>query len=116
VLFYSFNKDLYEIKIEFPKYKKVKTCFNGLINKKEGKSFLAFKNKPDIIFILNPNENQNTILEANKLHIPIIAFTESNTNISGITYPIPINTYSINFVYYCFKKLILISNNFFKTV
>jgi small subunit ribosomal protein S2 len=98
--------------IEFPRYKKIKTCFDGLIQKKHNTSFLAFKNKPDCIFIINPNENQNTIREANKLHIPIIAFVESNTNIHGIHYPIPLNSYSITFVYYCLKKIIKISHYF----
>ena len=97
--------------IEFPRYNRIKTCFEGLIRKEHNKTILAFYEKPDLIFLVNPNENQNIILEANKLHIPIIAFTESNTNLKGITYPIPLNTYSMNFVYYCLKKLIKISLN-----
>jgi len=97
--------------IEFPRYKRIKTCFEGLIRKEHNKTILAFYEKPDLIFLVNPNENQNIILEANKLHIPIIAFTESNTNLKGITYPIPLNTYSMNFVYYYLKKLIKISLN-----
>lgn len=103
------EKFLLKNNIEFPRYKKIKTCFQGLIKKHHNKTLLAFYEKPDLIFMVNPNENQNIILEANKLHIPIIAFTESNTNLKGITYPIPLNTYSMNFVYYCLKKLIKIS-------
>lgn len=95
--------------IEFPRYKKIKTCFQGLIRKQDNKTILGFYEKPDLIFLINPNENQNIILEANKLHIPLIAFAESNTNLKGITYPIPLNTYSMNFVYYCLKKLVKIS-------
>ena len=103
------EKFLLKNNIEFPRYKKIKTCFQGLIRKQNNKTILAFYEKPDLIFLVNPNENQNIILEANKLHIPIIAFTESNTNLKGITYPIPLNTYSMNFVYYCLKKLIKVS-------
>ncbi len=95
--------------IDFPRYKKVKTCFQGLLTKKENKTLLAFYEKPDIIFLINPNENRNVIAEANKLHIPVIAFVESNTNLQGITYPIPCNMYSISFFYYCMKKIILLS-------
>lgn len=103
------EKFLLNNNIEFPRYKKIKICFDGLIQKQQGKTSLAFNEKPDLIFILNPNENQNIVLEANKLHIPIVAFTESNTNIKGISYPIPMNTYSMNFVYYCLKKIIKMS-------
>ena len=96
--------------IEFPRYKKIKTHFQGLLSKKyTNKTTLAFYEKPDVIFLVNPNENRNVILEANKLHIPIIAFVESNTDIKGITYPIPVNIYSISFIYYCIKKILLIS-------
>jgi small subunit ribosomal protein S2 len=101
--------------IEFPRYKKIKTTFQGFLTKKQGKTLLAFYEKPDAIFLINPNENRNIIAEANKLHIPIIAFVESNTNIKGITYPIPINIYSISFIYYCIKKLIILAVHFNKT-
>lgn len=100
------EKFLIKNNIEFPRYKKIRTCFEGLIQKRSTHTTLAFYEKPDAIFLLNPNENQNIIREASKLHIPVIAFTESNTNIKGITYPIPLNTYSMNFIYYCLKKLV----------
>jgi small subunit ribosomal protein S2 len=105
------EKFLIKNNMDFPRYKKIKTCFKGLIAKQENKTVLAFHEKPDLIFLLNPNENQSIISEANKLHIPIVAFTESNTNIKAITYPIPINGYSLNFIYYCLKKIIKISLN-----
>jgi small subunit ribosomal protein S2 len=95
--------------IEFPRYKKIRSCFQGLLNKKQGKTFLSFYEKPDLIFLINPNENRNLIKEATKLHIPIVALVESNTNIKGITYPIPLNIYSLVFLYYCIKKLVLFS-------
>jgi small subunit ribosomal protein S2 len=95
--------------IDFPRYKKIKTAFQGLLIKKQGKTLLAFYEKPDALFLMNPNENRNIIAEANKLHIPILAFVESNTNLKGITYPIPVNTYSISFLYYCIKKVIVLA-------
>jgi ribosomal protein S2 len=103
------EKFLLKNNIDFPRYKKIKTCFEGLIRKQHNKTLLAFYEKPDIIFLVNPNENKNIISEANKLHIPVIAFAGSNTDIKGITYPIPLNTYSMSFVYYCLKKIIKIS-------
>lgn len=103
------DKFLIKNNLDFPRYKKVKRCFEGLLSKKNGKIFLAFHEKPDLIFLMNPNENRNVITEANKLHIPIIAIVESNTNLKGIQFPIPANNYSANFIYYCIKKIIKIS-------
>lgn len=103
------DKFLTKNNLDFPRYKKVKRCFEGLLSKKNGKVFLAFHEKPDLIFLMNPNENRNVIAEANKLHIPIIAIVESNTNLKGINFPIPANNYSANFIYFCVKKIIQIS-------
>lgn len=100
------DKFLTKNNLDFPRYKKVKRCFEGLLSKKNGKVFLAFHEKPDLIFLMNPNENRNVIAEANKLHIPIIAIVESNTNLKGINFPIPANNYSANFIYFCVKKII----------
>lgn len=102
------EKFLIQSNIDFPRYNKIKKCFQGLVT---GKGYLAFHEKPDLVFIMNPNENRNIIAEANRLDIPVIAFVESNTNLNGISYPIPTNNYSINFVYYCMKKLFKISVN-----
>jgi small subunit ribosomal protein S2 len=92
--------------IDFPKYIRIKKCFQGLLYKENQKMLLAFNQKPDLIFLLNPNENRNILNEAYQLHIPVIAFTESSTNPKEITYPIPVNNYSIKFIYYCLKKII----------
>jgi ribosomal protein S2 len=57
---------------------------------------------PDCLVILNANKNSMAILEANQLQIPIVSLVDSN--ISNrlqklITYPIPVNDDSIQFVY-----------------
>nr|QJD26735.1 30S ribosomal protein S2 [Micractinium singularis] len=100
------EKFLIKNAIDFPKYSRVKKCFQGLLYKEKKKMVLAFSQKPDLIFLINPNENQSILNEAYRLQIPVIAFTESNTNPLDITYPIPVNNYSIKFIYYCLKKLI----------
>lgn len=97
---------LFKNGIDFPRYNKIKKCFQGLLYKQDHKMVFAFNEKPDLLFLLNPNENQNIMNEAYRLHIPVIAFTESSTNPKGITYPIPVNNYSIKFIYYCLKKII----------
>lgn len=66
---------------------------------------MSLQRKPDIIFIFNPADNKKLILEANRLHIPIIACTSTRENINGISYPIPCNNTSIEFTYALYKKL-----------
>jgi len=92
--------------LDFPKARRVKHCFHGLLSQQENKMVFAFTTKPDLILLLNPNENQILLHEASRLHIPVIAFTESSTNPKGITYPVPGNNYSIKFLYYCLKKVL----------
>lgn len=103
------EKFLFKNNIDFPRYKKIKECFNGLIRKKSNRVYLSFHEKPDLLFLMNPNENRHIIAEANKMHIPVIALVESNTCLKGISYPIPVNAYSVFFLYYCLKKMIKLS-------
>lgn len=108
------EKFLYHNNIDFPRYKKIKESFQGLIRKKysnSNKMMLAFTEKPDLVFLMNPNENRHIIAEANKMHIPVIGLVESNTSLEGISYPIPVNAYSAFFIYYCFKKIFYLSIN-----
>ena len=48
-------------------------------------------NVPDLIFIIDTNKEDIAVAEANKLHIPVAAVLDSNSNPKGITYPIPGN-------------------------
>ncbi|MCL4393049.1 30S ribosomal protein S2 [Patescibacteria group bacterium] len=49
------------------------------------------KGKPDIIFIVDIKYEQVALMEALKLHIPIVALVDTNTDPSLIDYPIPAN-------------------------
>ena len=82
-----------------------------LKKKKQGRVYLAFREKPDIVFLMNPNENRHIIAEANNKHIPVVALVESNTCLKGISYPIPANIYSAFFIYYCVKKILSLAKN-----
>ena len=82
--------------INFPRYKKMRVSFQGL--KKDD-----LKKRPDLVFLINPNENRHVIEEAVSLNIPVVAITDSNTNLLGISYPIPGNSNSIEFVHYCLQ-------------
>lgn len=85
----------------FPQFQKMQKGFEGL---------LAF---PDCIVILNGNQNYNAICEAAQLQIPIISLVDStipNRILNLISYPIPVNENSLQFVYlFCnsITKLIL---------
>lgn len=63
--------------------------------------------KPDLIILINPEENNIVIEEAKKFQIPIIGFVDSKSKnslqskIKHIDYKIPGNTQSISFMYFC---------------
>jgi len=46
---------------------------------------------PDAMFIVDTNKESIAILEANNLNIPVIAICDTNSNPSGVDYPIPGN-------------------------
>jgi small subunit ribosomal protein S2 len=49
------------------------------------------KKTPDLIFIIDTNIEALAVAEAKKLGIPIIAILDTNSDPSGIDYPIPGN-------------------------
>ena len=49
------------------------------------------KNTPDMIFIIDTNVEDLAVKEALKLHIPIVAILDTNSDPIGIDYPIPGN-------------------------
>ena len=55
------------------------------------KARLRFKRRPDLLWILNPNENRHVIEEAERLSIPTIGIVDSNTDLSSVTVSIPAN-------------------------
>jgi small subunit ribosomal protein S2 len=46
---------------------------------------------PDLIFVIDTNKEQLAIKEANRLHIPIAAILDTNSDPDGITFPVPGN-------------------------
>jgi small subunit ribosomal protein S2 len=96
--------------IYFPRYKHLKKAFQGLVQKTSTGVELAFKKSPDILFVVNPNENRTVLKEAACLNIPVIAIIDSNTDISYITYPIPGNVDSFSFIFFCFSWIARVLN------
>lgn len=64
------------------------------------KTKFNLKWKPDLIILFNTKNTESIIKEACSLNIPIIGVLDSNANISSITYPIPMNTYSYSFLWF----------------
>jgi small subunit ribosomal protein S2 len=57
---------------------------------------------PDILFIIDTNKEKLAVQEANKLNIPVVAILDSNSDPSGITYPVPGNDDAIRAItLYC---------------
>src|ERR1700724_2437592 len=46
---------------------------------------------PDLIFVIDTNKEQLAIKEAQRLHIPVVAVLDTNSDPDGITYPVPGN-------------------------
>jgi ribosomal protein S2 len=92
--------------IHFPRFKKIKNSFQGFINRE--KEQLLLKERPQLLFLFNAYESQQILHEAIRLQIPVVALTDSSTDLSQITYPIPINSNSADLVYWCFSQLIQI--------
>jgi small subunit ribosomal protein S2 len=57
---------------------------------------------PDILFIIDTNKEKLAVEEANKLGIPVVAVLDSNSDPTGVTYPIPGNDDAIRAItLYC---------------
>jgi small subunit ribosomal protein S2 len=57
---------------------------------------------PDILFIIDTNKEKLAVEEANKLHIPVVAVLDSNSDPVGVTFPIPGNDDAIRAItLYC---------------
>ena len=57
---------------------------------------------PDILFVIDTNKEKLAVEEATKLHIPVVAVLDSNSDPTGVTYPIPGNDDAIRAIaLYC---------------
>ena len=93
--------------IHFPRFKKMKNSFQGFINIEREQ--LLLKERPQLLFLFNANESQQILNEARGLQIPVVALADSSTDLSQITYPIPVNSDSIHLVHSCLSQLIQIT-------
>ncbi len=92
------------------RYRKMKVSYPGFLENKKGHMELRLHKKPDLIFVVNPNESRHIIQEATGLKIPVIALVDSNTKLDGINISIPVN-YDTNFwVHHCVNTLVRLAH------
>lgn len=71
--------------------------------------FKFFKNLlllPDVLILINPQNYKSPSLEATVLKIPVISLVDTDTNTTGITYPIPSNDDSLLISVFFFRLFI----------
>ena len=110
LLYFSkrFGRFIKQNNIHFPRLKKMKNSFQGFIHIEREQ--LLLKERPGVLFLFNAHESQQILHEAIALQIPVVALTDSSTDLSQITYPIPINSDSVHLVHRCLSKLMQITN------
>lgn len=70
---------------------KLKRGYDGIVN---------MKKIPDLIFVVDAHREKNVILEARKLHIPVVAIVDTNASPEFIDFPIVANDDSVSSVEY----------------
>lgn len=83
--------------IQERKLAKMDVDFEGLIN---------LTKLPDILFVIDPYNEQVAVKEAVKIKIPVVALTDSNFDPELIDYPVPFNDDSIKAVEYVVDSLV----------
>ena len=94
--------------IHFPRFKKMKNSFQGFIHIEREQ--LLLEERPQLLLLFNTYESQQILHEATALQIPVVALTDSSTDLSQITYPIPINPDSAHLIKRCLSQLIQITD------
>ncbi|MBQ7792325.1 MAG: 30S ribosomal protein S2, partial [Clostridia bacterium] len=56
------------------------------------------KKLPSVLFVVDPRKERNAILEAKKLHIPVVAIVDTNCDPDEVDYVIPGNDDAIRAV------------------
>jgi len=85
----------------FPRLRKSRRLFQ----------YLRKDKRPNLLVVLDPNNNEYAIHEAYNLKLPIIAFVDADTPstiLKKITYPIPSNNRSIVFMHWVLNSMMLI--------
>lgn len=60
---------------------------------------------PGLLVIVDPKHEKNALAEAIMLHIPVVALTNSDCDISDVTFPIPVSDANISSITYVLGRL-----------
>ena len=84
------DKEYAKIFCEFLNFTHIDHYTASIFSNPQNKKFY----EPDILFITNVNQHRNVVEEANLNQIPVVAFCNTNSNVSGIDLIVPLNTIS----------------------
>jgi small subunit ribosomal protein S2 len=76
---------------------KMHKLFSGLVE---------MKGKPDAVFVVDPKREHIAVTEAHKLHVPVIAIANTDTNIKGIEFPIVANDGSLSSISFIVDSIV----------
>lgn len=71
--------------------------YGGLIN---------LEKRPDVLFVLDAKKEKNSIIEAEKMNIPVIAVIDTNANPEDVDYPIIANDDSPTAIEYLMTEIV----------
>lgn len=94
-IYTQFDRFILRNRIHLPRYDKMEKAYPGFLQMGEREARLRLKRRPDLLVIMNPNENRHIIEESHRLNIPVIGLTDSSIDSSQITVPIPTNSESL---------------------
>lgn len=95
--------------LKIPRISKLKK-FKTNPNLKVLKNKKLKMDRPNVLVVLNPDDNRIAIKEATFLKIPVIAFVNSNSNLKGITFPIICNNKDFKFLFFALNFIVKILN------
>lgn len=64
--------------------------------------------KPQVLIVLDTYANRAAVEEAAKRQIPIIGFVNADSDIKGISYPIPGNNQNFFFIHFCLNFIMMV--------
>lgn len=76
---------------------KMDKLFSGLV---------SLKKTPDALFVIDAKREHIAVTEAHKMHVPVIALVNTDTNLKGIEYPILGNDGSVTSIAFFVNKIV----------
>jgi small subunit ribosomal protein S2 len=104
------SRFLVRARLDFPRYRRIRASFGGFLTGTRAHPGLAWNTRPDLILVMHPTGHRALLREAHRLHIPVVALAESDTDLQGVTYPVPIHTDSLPAMYHCLRRVVALAH------